>query len=146
MTLEEETVELSQIRLEDLMDDILAALARDVPWLLGADITAYRRDTPVVFASYGVGQAVQDVQRSRRTGPTSEAAVTNGPVTSDDLWNDRRWQELDLAEACVLHPEHARVLRKVRARPPFPGCRTTPASSSSPRTSVTPRPRRHWTS
>lgn len=114
-------MELSQLRLEELMDDILAAMAQEMPWLLGADITAYRRDAPIVFATYGVGAAVQDVQRYCRTGPTLDAAVTSGPITCDDLWNDRRWQRLDLTQACVLHPQHARVLRKVRRAAALPG-------------------------
>lgn len=114
-------MELSQVRLEDLMNDILAAMAQDVRWLLGADITAYRQDMPVVFATYGVGMAMQDVQQHWQTGPTREAALTDGPVTSDDLWHDRRWQQLDLTETCVLYPQHARVLQKVRGTAALPG-------------------------
>ncbi|TCO47378.1 ANTAR domain-containing protein [Actinocrispum wychmicini] len=114
-------MEPSQVRLEDLMADILAAMAQDMPWLLGADITAYRQDTPIVFATYGVGAAVQEVQQHYQTGPTRDAAITNGPVTCDDLWNDRRWRRLDLTQACVLHPQHSRVLQKVRRVAALPG-------------------------
>ncbi len=114
-------MQVSQARLEDLMDGVLAAMAQDLPWLLGADITAYRQDTPMVFASYGVGSAVQDAQLRHGTGPTRDAALSDGPVTSDDLWNDRRWNQLDLARACAEHPQHARVLQKVRSVVSLPG-------------------------
>jgi hypothetical protein len=114
-------VELSQTRLEDLMGDILAAMAQDMPWLLGADITAYRRDAPIVVATYGVGSVIQETQLHHGIGPTHDAAVTDGPVTSDNLWQDRRWRELDLTQACVQHPEHARVLQKVQGAAALPG-------------------------
>jgi hypothetical protein len=114
-------VELSQTRLEDLMGDILAAMAQDMPWLLGADITAYRRDTPIVVAAYGVGSVIQETQLHHGIGPTHDAAVTDGPVTSDNLWQDRRWHDLDLTRACDQHPEHARILQKVRGAASLPG-------------------------
>jgi hypothetical protein len=114
-------VELSEVRLEDLMSDILAGMAQDLPWLLGADITAYRQDAPIVFASYGVGSALQEVQLRCASGPTRDAAITDGPVTSDNLWNDRRWRRLDIDQACVLHPQYARVLQKVCGAAALPG-------------------------
>jgi hypothetical protein len=113
-------VELSEVRLEDLMSGILAGMAQDLPWLLGADITAYRQDAPIVFASYGVGSALQEVQLQCAT-PTRDAAITDGPVTSDNLWNDRRWRRLDIDQACVLHPQHASVLQKVCGAAALPG-------------------------
>jgi hypothetical protein len=114
-------VEVNSLRLEDLMSNVLAWMARDLPWLLGADITAYRHDHPIVFATHGVGSALQEVQAQCRIGPTREAAATDGPVTSHDLWHDRRWARLDLDEACARYPQHARVLQKVNGTAALPG-------------------------
>jgi ANTAR domain-containing protein len=116
-----DTVELTQTGLQDLMANILAGMAQDLPWMLGADITAYRDDAPIVFAAYGVGSALQDTQLYCGTGPTRDAAHTDGPVTSDNLWNDRRWQTLDVDRACGRHPEHARVLQRVCGAAALPG-------------------------
>jgi hypothetical protein len=114
-------MEVNRLKLEDLMANVLAGMAQDMPWLLGADIIAYRQEHPIVFATYGVGTALQDVQDQCRTGPTREAATTDGPVMSDDLWRDRRWPGLDLPQACTLHPEQARLLPKVSGVAAIPG-------------------------
>ncbi|MBP2324591.1 hypothetical protein JOF56_004976 [Kibdelosporangium banguiense] len=114
-------MQVNHLRVDDLMSNVLAGMAQDMPWLLGADITAYRDDRPIVFATCGAGSALQDVQVLCQTGPTREAAITDGPVTSDNLWNDRRWPRLNLAQACTEHPQHARVLRKVCGTAALPG-------------------------
>jgi hypothetical protein len=114
-------MEATRLKLDDLMADVLAGMAQDLPWLLGADIIAYRQEHPIVFATYGVGTALQDIQDRFRTGPTREAATTDGPVLSNDLWHDRRWPGLDLPQACALHPEQARLLPKVSGVVAVPG-------------------------
>lgn len=114
-------MESNQPRLEDLMSNVLAGMAQDLPWMLGADITAYRDDRPVVYATYGAGSALQEVQVRSHTGPTRDAATTDGPVTSNNLWDDRRWRELDLAEACAQYPLHTRALQRVSGAAAIPG-------------------------
>lgn len=110
-----------EVRLEELMSDVLAAMAQELPWLLGADIIAFRQDRPVVYATYGVGIALQNIQEQLQTGPTREAAATDGPVMSDNIWRDRRWPALDLPRTSALYPQHARVLPKVNGVAALPG-------------------------
>lgn len=110
-----------EVRLEDLMSDVLAGIAQELPWLLGADIIAFRQEHPVVYATYGVGVALQNIQDQLRAGPTRVAATTDGPVLSDNLWHDRRWPTLDLPRTSALYPQHARLLAKVNGVAALPG-------------------------
>ncbi|MCE7004404.1 ANTAR domain-containing protein [Kibdelosporangium philippinense] len=110
-----------EVRIEDLMSDVLAGMAQEMPWSLGADVIAFRHDHPVVYSTYGVGITLQNVQEHLRTGPTREAATTDGPIMSDNIWHDRRWPALDLSRTRALYPQHARLLEKVHGVVAVPG-------------------------
>lgn len=112
---------VNEVRLEDLMSDVLAGMAQELPWLLGADIIAFRRDHPIVYATYGVGTALQNIQEQLQAGPTRVAATTDGPVMSDNLWNDKRWPALDMRRTSALYPQHARLLPRVNGVAALPG-------------------------
>nr|CTQ94214.1 hypothetical protein [Kibdelosporangium sp. MJ126-NF4] len=115
------SMEVTQVRIEDLMSDVLAGMAQEMPWLLGADIIAFRDECPVVYATYGVGITLQNIQEHLRAGPTRDAATTDGPVISDNIWRDKRWPALDLSRTSALYPQHARLLSKVNGVAALPG-------------------------
>lgn len=120
-------MEPKQPWLENLLETVLGGIAHERSELLGADITALRpqrpHHQPLVFATYGIGGTLGEIQLRNFMGPTRDAAVTEGPVTCEDLWNDDRWPKLDLDRACTLFPEHTHALKNVFGAVAFPGLR-----------------------
>ncbi|WP_018680925.1 ANTAR domain-containing protein [Actinokineospora enzanensis] len=113
--------------LEGLMRVVLHGISGDLPGALGVSVSAPRprspHPRPVVFAGRGVGRALEETQQRANTGPSAEAALGGAPVSTADLWGDRRWPGLSLDRAAAGAPNRADALRAVRGAAALPGLR-----------------------
>ena len=107
--------------LTELLQALLERIGGELPGCLGAGLTVSHGGRPLrVLATAGIGEQLVPVQLARG-GPVAIADETGEPVTTDDLFGDRRWPGLTRDTVIAAGPEAAEDSAAIRGAVALPG-------------------------
>jgi hypothetical protein len=107
--------------LTELLQALLERIGGELPGCLGAGLTVSHSGRPLrVLATVGIAEHLVPVQLAHG-GPVAVAHATGEPVTTDDLFADRRWPGLTPDAVIAAGPESAGRSTAVRGAVALPG-------------------------
>jgi hypothetical protein len=107
--------------LTELLQALLERIGGELPGCLGTALTvSHGGRPPRVLASAGIAGHLVPVQLAHG-GPVAVADATGEPVTTDDLFGDRRWPGLTRDAVTAARPEAAELAAAVRGAVALPG-------------------------
>lgn len=107
--------------LTELLRELLDRITAELPGLLGAAISVRDDNGPLsVLTTDGIGEHVAPAQIEKFGGPVPQAALTQQPVFTEDVFADERWPDLTLEAMTNYAPGLRAQWERVRGSAALP--------------------------